>query len=60
MISQEALTALHICDMSLLGFKEFITEKMDDPYFSVVRRILLGVLLNPCMDDGVNKPVIGW
>ncbi|XP_039247777.2 uncharacterized protein LOC120325723 isoform X2 [Styela clava] len=45
-VLQEVLTALSVAEMTEDNFKYFISEFIHQPYFSVIRRITCGTLLN--------------
>ncbi|XP_077973133.1 uncharacterized protein LOC120337379 isoform X3 [Styela clava] len=44
---QEALTALCIAEMSIWKFRKFVSTKIHEKHWVVVRKILCGIILNP-------------
>nr|XP_039260859.1 uncharacterized protein LOC120337204 [Styela clava] len=44
---QEALTALYIAEMSIWKFRKFVSTKIHEKHWVVVRKILCGIILNP-------------
>lgn len=57
---QESLAALHIADLELDKFIEFVKNELHKPSFVVVRQILCGVMFNSETSRLAVKQIQGW